>query len=520
MAQPNRQIEKRNRRLVGRNQWGSILLLCFGVVFCYFIFPSSQALQQGAYSEHMWRQADAHALTYNYYTDSSSFFRPRVFDLGSAIEARAIQEFPLLYYLAAKWDQFQGVYRPSTVNIFHFCFLCIGFIAFGLGTIILTANRNVSLFLYPILLMGIWSSGILQYFGLNNFPDIPSTSFTLLGLLFFLAFKKEGRNSYLWFSVLFFLLAGLLKISFLLYPITFFSLHIIWPTDSAHRHKLSIALITLLVINGLWIGYIKYYNNLYQSTIFLTQIMPIWTEDSDQIKWVLNRLYGEYLDLFLMGPWKYIFGSLFLINLFFLPLREKLIQLGLLIGIVCFYLLFFAQLSVHSYYLILLTPLVIITAYFFVDHILPILSLPKSLSGILFLGGVLVLILQIQSTNSYLEENYKPNNKHHTYLDIPPEYLDEKLMSTTFLNLGIEADDKIISCSDWSFNITLNTCKRYGWTLSWKEFSPKTIDSLYQKGDAKYLIYWGEHEDLAKENHMPQKIKSFNSGTVIYALQD
>jgi len=519
MEQSNRQTSKRNRRLKTGLQISFLVLFIGAIGVCYFYIPSSKALGKGAFSEHMWRQADVHAMTYNFFTDSAGFFSPRVFDLGSAKEARAAQEFPLLYYLSAKWDQIRTQYSSSTVNWFHFLFLLFAFVLFYIKSSLRFIKDNVGhLILFSIVYLSIWTGGLWQYYGMNNFPDIAALAATLIGISFFINFRNRPSKSALLWGTLFFLLAGLFKISFLIYPVALWLPYITIPRKDTSKRKSIAALLTICLPALFWVVYIKLYNAHYDSTVFLSSIMPLWEKDSGQISFIWDRLSKEFLPLLTHWSWLITFAFMFFLNLFYLPLRQKWTQLIALLGIILFYLLFYAQLAVHAYYLILLYPLMVLIGYNFTHT-----TLIKWGNQTVFQISLTILfsfffILQLRSTKQYLQSNYDEQNIHHTYLEIPPEFLDEELMSNKLEKLSISADSRIISTSDWSFNISLNTCKRYGWTLSWKEFSePKVID-LHKKG-ANYLIYWGKHEPLEKQQWKLEVMDRFDSGTSIYRLE-
>lgn len=520
MEQPDRQVEKRNRRLITTPQALSLgfLLVIIGVLF--FTFSSTTALHKGPYSEHMWRQSDGHATTYNLYLDSSTFLQPRTLDLDMGIEARGGLEFQMMYYLSAQWDQFRGHYSSATSNWFHYLFLLLAFILF-MARMIWTASfpYRYHILIIPLLGLGVWTSGLWQYYGMNNFPDVAAIASALIGFILFEKSITSNQKLYWLGSILFFLLSCLFKVTFLIYPLSLFGAHFLFPGHQKWRGRYLIASTVIIAIVYGWIRWMKSYNATYESNGFLTSFLPYNSVDAGQKQWIWDRLTDEYFPLMLQWEWTTLFCILFLINIVCNPFREKLVQVAMLLGLLIYFFLFYAQFSVHSYYLVILYPFVLINLYHFVQFHLN--HWPREKISQVILTGLVVLLLyqQAGNTQSYLRSNYNPQNAHHSYLDIPPEFLDEDRLVSIFDELEIPQNAKIISIADVSTNVSLHTCKRYGWSLTKEEFRPERIEKLIRSG-ATYLVYWGPHEPLFYQDKPLSSLYKFETGTTIYSLQD
>lgn len=520
MEQPDRQVEKRDRRLIAAPRALSLVFLLILIGVLYFTFSSTDALLKGPYSEHMWRQSDGHATTYNLYIDSSTFFQPRTLDLDMGIEARGGLEFQLMYYVSAKWDQLRGHYSSSTANWFHYLFLLLAFILF-MAHMIWTASfpYRVHILIIPFLGLGVWTSGLWQYYGMNNFPDVAAIASALIGFVLFERSITSDQKLYWLGSILFFLLSCLFKVTFLIYPLSLFGAHFLFPGHQRWRGRYLIASAFIVSIVYAWIRWMKSYNARFESNGFLTSFLPYSSVDADQKQWIWDRLTLEYFPMMLQWEWMTLFGILFLINMVFNPFREKLVQVAMLLGLLIYFFLFYAQFSVHSYYLMILYPFILINVYHFVQHHLD--HWPQEKISQVIMTALLGLLIYQQAghTQSYLRSNYNPQNAHHSYLNIPPEFLDEDNLQEVFKELDIPQNAKIISIPDVSTNVSLHTCKRYGWSLTKEAFDSKHLEELIRSG-ATHLVYWGPHEPLLYEEKPLDGLYTFETGTTIYSLQD
>jgi hypothetical protein len=442
-------------------------------------------------SIHQWRQCDCLSISLNYQQDNNAFFQPSIHNLGRDGTGKTVSEFPLVYWVVGQmWDLFGQ--HEFILRLLVLCFYFFGlFVLFKLFEMTLH-DSLVGLFVSLLL----FSSPTLVYYANNFLMNIPALSLALIGLFFFFRFYNTGKNKYFILMVICYAIAGLLKIPSLLgyFAILFLFLIELFGAKLKPERKIftrpvtqGILLLSVVVMQLAWYWYAHSYNSLHNAGVFLVGILPIWKMSPEDIQVTLMTM-NEHL------RWSYfrietafvIFSMLLFLVVFYRKTRKVIfwLALSLAFGVLLFCLLFFGALKDHDYYVInlfIIVPVVLLGFFVLLkDHV------PVLFNSIIFkIILVVFLIHNVDFARRRIEGRYHPDgwqNSHYTrvtshFREIRP-FLD---------SIGITSDDKVLSLSDNSINITLYLMNQKGWTNYGIESDSVKIREKVNLG-AKYIL--------------------------------
>ncbi len=495
----------------------TFLLLSFSFVYNYqdILFKSPQSV-------HLWRQCDCLSITLNYYQDNNPFFEPSIHNLGSDGTGKTVSDFPLIYYSVAQlWKVFgfhEFIYR-LVVLLFFFSGLFALFKIFEnvLKDSVLAITGSLFLFTSPTLV----------YYANNFLMDIPAFSLAVIGLYYFFRFSRSSSNKHLYLFAIFYALAGLLKISSLLSFIAIAGIFVLelfkvkfYPDRKIFQNPLkqALILISVVIIQVVWYLYAVNYNLKYNGGIFLIGTLPFWDLNSDQIRATLNAINQHLTWDYFRRETNFIFALMFVSVLIFFKKADKLflyLTVSISIGLLLFSLLFFQALKDHDYYtinLFVLAPIVILSCFLLLKH-----RFSAIYTSVLFRIILIAFLVhnidfarrRIESrygSKGWQNENYIENI--HSFENISP-YLR---------SIGIKKDDRVISLSDNSINISLYFMNQKGWTNYGIVGDGEKITDKIKLG-AKYLFIYNKkvYEDQYVKPFIKNKIGEFNN-IDIYAL--
>lgn len=159
---------------------------------------------------HVWRQTQTQTVIYNFNFSDNSIFHPQRFDLSKG-STELLYEFPLYQWLIAQVNQVIGYSvlhsRLITFNIF---------ILFLIGFYRLLKNF-VSSELALITNSLLCFSPLLYYYCVNPLPDIMALAIATWSLLVFFLFLKSPKLIFFVGFALLIVLAGLVKLPYLLF---------------------------------------------------------------------------------------------------------------------------------------------------------------------------------------------------------------------------------------------------------------------------------------------------------------
>ncbi len=481
-------------------------------------------------SIHLWRQTDCLSIALNYYEHGMHFFSPEIHNqlADGGNSGFSAGEFPILYYFVALiWKIFgysELTYR-LIVAIISFC----GFFALykTLEGLLKDSFWGITISLL------IFTSPILAYYSINFLTNIPALSFSLIGWFFFYKFYTFKKHTYLYISMLFFMLAALLKIP---EAVNFMLVCFIYFTDVFTKkiknkgvvvfEKPLINLIPFLMfLVGVlsWYLYAKHYNDVHEGKYTFNDIWPIWRMTHQQIKNVYD--FVTKIMMYQLFHNSFLYLCIALIScmiLIFNKINKLYFSLMVLffIGSCIYLILWFNALDAHDYYLIniLIWPaFVLLTFVNFIKQNYNFLFVSKKIK-ILF-SLLLILNVAYCSTNMKMRYWLGNNNTQFFATDFEKGYwwftnnnyitYKEALCNIEpySRSLNILSTDKVICMPDPSINISLYLIKQPGFTDYGNAnlIGEQRINYAKQHG-AKYL-YIIDNELLKQEYLKPYTTK-------------
>lgn len=324
---------------------------------------------------HFIRQTDGMAFMMGYWQFDVPFVEPRVYNLLGK-EGQAAAEFPLFYFLSAK---IAGATGPQawTLRIWYLLAALAGWF----GTFRLSKGLGLSTS-WSLGVAFIGLSGLVYvYYIFGMVPDLLALGLSMIAWVFVLNAWKKERFAPLIGAGIFFSLAALLKITFLIHPfaltlgfLLFFPSNDYIGLKSKRQWSLRFILLSLmpLLLAAVWVSYVRQYNQASGNWYFLSQATPIWKMSGEQIaatwNYMLDYWWGSY---FHPNVW-FIWLLVFAFNVYTyrkVPGFWNRLHWVFLAGCLSYLLLFFRQFQDHDYYFILCYSYFIFMFLGFVIHL-------------------------------------------------------------------------------------------------------------------------------------------------------
>ncbi len=505
-----------------------ILLFTISLLYNY-----PQILKHRPYSIHQWRQADCLSLTLNYYKEGRNFFEPAIHWVGNGKDGKTISEFPIIYYTVAKlWKLFgyhEYIFRLVNILIVFSGLFCLYRLIFDILSDLFW-SITITLFLF--------TSPILVYYTNNFTADAPAFGLALIGCYFIWNGYKKQNKFWYYSSFLFFLLAGLIKISSLLSFIAILCIHIFkvlyYKKEKWWFYKWYNILPYFIVLGiiAAWYKYAVYYNEKNLGGIFLTGIFPIWDLDATAIKnnWLSLRkdLMPAYFNKVALTV-NFIF---FVILHFFYKNTNRLLFFMMdlvFLGMVAYCILFYQAFTVHDYYLtnlLIFLPLPVVTMLEMLKRNNVKLFQLKFLKFIA-ISALLILIyetsvinrLKYSATDDMVKNNIAVGKMDMDYWSwYHWDYKNHLKAYETIIpylrKIGLKRTDRVLCLPDASINISLYLMDQKGFTAyGYSNLSLDQRMKLYKKNGVQYLItdtlYFNENQYLKPYIH--SKIGSYDN---------
>lgn len=505
-------------------KFNSVFIRISGLIFIVlllvlaYIYDFDRVLFLGPQSVHMWRQSDCLSFALNYSMENRGFFEPAINFVGFSGNGQTISDFPLLYYIVGNIWQFTGQHE----FVFRGLVLLLYFI--GLFFLYRIFVRLFKDRLWAILIpLMMFSSPVLSYYSSNFLMEIPSLSLVFIGWYFFLRFYQTGQNKWLWITMLFFTVAGLLKISAMLSYFAILGLFIFeWAGVFLFRKDRSVfpeprkAILPFLMVIATiaaWLVFVSKYNSLNNSGFFLVGILPIWEMNMGEIKIKLNEIMDHWIFHNFPGYFQLLI-VLFWIFMALFPKKNNRVfyylNIVLAIGVVTYLLLFFQVVAGHDYYWINLYILLLMTTGSFVYFLKMNFKHAYKWGKLVF---IILLVLNVIYTQKKLNVRY-----HEYYMDYYNLYMkDFSALKKINRDFGIERDDLVISIPDVTINASLYLMDQKGWsTYGGASCENEEFFRKYIALGAKYLVVSDSTLLKAKylEPFIKHKIIEYKSITV------
>jgi len=478
-------------RLIIKNTIGWCILT-IGVFIIVWVFQFSKIKELPFGSYHAWRQADCISVTQQLHEKNATIFYPKTHYLKNDGTGIAAGEFPLVNALVAFVNQFTKnnlvAYR-IIIAIFYVIAIVFMYLLF-----LKVSGDGITSSITALLIS---SGSVLAYYSINFLPDVPAFALTVVGMYCVIETKLLTNPISFTIGILFFTLAGLIKISTTIIPATFFVIIILEKLmagkDHYFKYKVSSIIISGIIV-ALWYRHAYVLDHSHAPFVFLTETRSYWQTYFAEKPIIWKEIRETWLpQVFLPIVWVWIIvGALISIVK---AVKTKLAWVGgVVVSIVLcgvFILLMFRQFMLHDYLWIGLLPVVVLMNIFIVYVIGQLKNKIARLTARISI--IFLLILQVFNTQLILQNRYFG-------LDANLAYNQHLLSITPLLREnGIKKEDKVISIPDASPNISLVAMDQQGWT-NYREtgVSEEFIEEKINSG-AQYLIF-SNTSDLKAES--------------------
>lgn len=466
-----------------------ILLFVLSIIYEY---PS--LLVKRPQSAHHWRQSDCASLALNYYQHGMHFFQPQTHNLTSDNGKTgyvAPSEVPVGYYFIAILYKIFGyhdyIYRIVNTLIF----------LTGLFFLFKTLSLLVKGFFWPAFMaLLFFTSPVLVYYGNNFLTDSSALALSLIAWHFFVKFYLTGKDQPYYTAMLFFLLAGMYKITALISLVAIACIFLLELTGATKfkpegklftkpwRHSIPILLIAVIV--GGWAMYARYYNNLHGTFYFSTGTFPLWSLNSCEVGKVWENVRVIWLNQYFHYSVLYLMLLVLITNLALARKNNRFllsITLLLFLGTIIYVILWFSTFKDHDYYTINLYILLIVNMVCFCW------LMNRHFPRVFHAWYIKILFLLFFSWNT-IYANQQMRMRYYGWFTEYPEYKDYHTITPYLRSIGIRQSDTVICLPDNS-HVTLYLMNQRGWTtcLGYNRDSISILSSV--KRGARYLIVNG-----------------------------
>lgn len=462
------------------------------LVGLFFFYDYDDSSFKRPQSVHYWRQADCASLTLNYYQNGMNFFQPVTHNLTSdnfTTGYTSTSEMPLLYYSVALLYHVFG-YHEFVYRLFNLLIFFTGLFYLYKLFYNLIKHQFWAMCL-PLLL---FSSPVLAYYANNFLSNSAALGIVFIGWYHFMEYYKSKKAVSFKKAMIFFAIAGLLKITALLSLGAIIGIYLfekLFPDNRNNIFSKGVAQLSafalVLGIIGAWTAYASYYNDLHVTSYFSTTIFPVWRMSGDQIfdvvDHVMNQWFGQYFNVLLWGFLLLCFLAIILlqkgVNKTFLRLTFILV-----LGSWAYIALQFATFQDHDYYtlnLFIIPVFILITIIDLINTHFP--KILKSKIVLVLMFSFTLFNLNYAATQLDLRYYGWRNNDgiKNDLEDITP-YLR---------TIGIKRTDKVISIPDES-HLSLYLMNQPGWT--------EYAERFFNQREAVYLNHDNEGMDKSIAN--------------------
>ena len=454
-------------------------------------------------SIHVWRQTQTQSGINNFYEEDMNIFNPKRNARGDT-DGIFRMEFPLMQWTTACLYKIFGNHLIIS-RIFMFIV--------GIFSVIGTFKLIKNLFNNELIaIIGAWAfnfSPSFYYYTINPLPDNLALCCAIWGLAFFFAwYKQNSTTKNLIFSGIFFSIAALCKLPFIIYyivPLTYFTILII-KKQFYKKHIINmLCLFSFALLPCLWYGFVI-------SGWTGNPIVAGMAGNEKPILLILD--YYRYILISTLPELLLNYGStlFFLIAFFFLIKNKKYKNIKFILllslSIVCIaYYLFEANAIAytHDYYLFPFYPLLfILVAYGAYNLFISKHKILKYLTIAVLILLPLLCFIRMQSRWN-LER---------------PEFNKDLLIYKEELRNAVQKNDLVIAGNDISGFIFLYYIDKKGWCFDSDNLTPENIREMINKG-AKYLYTDSERIQADIENSENMEKKILDKGTIrVYQLKN
>lgn len=498
-----------------KNSKISYVVLFAIMVVPFFYYDYFSLLTAPPIGTHIWRQTDSASFAWCFWKNGMNFFQPQILNRSFG-NGFAVSEFPILQYIIALLYAVFGFHWWISKLVYVVVYFS------GLAAIFHSTKYFIKdLFWAYILSLLFFTAPAMVFYGNSCVPDVAALSFSFIGFSFFLSYQETNKKYFLWLGTIFFCLAGLMKITYLLLFISsMIVLMFLFFKDKNEfyflfkRYLFSIVLI--IAINLVWNLWAAHYNEINDNKYFLNKLNPIWYDDENKA-YIFTRTYKEWALHLFASPTNY----LFLFSILLVPIGffrgNKFLALNtffLILGTIVYYLLWYLQFLVHDYYTILFYAMYLFS-FLNMLAIVDKIKLKNYIYIPLKIACVILLMVNMFHVKSDLEVRYKdaylyPTNKFLLYKDLAP-YLK---------SIGIKDGDYVCATTDGSPQTILCALQQPGFTAYLiGKYTPETLAECKSKGAKFFFIMdTNEYKELIEQLNTTNKPIGHYKEALIYKL--
>ncbi len=498
--------------------WIQYVLFLIILIGLFFFLGMWEIFFSGPQGIHFIRQTDSLSFASQYFNCGYHFFEPKLFNLNN-IEGKAACEFPITYYFTALLYAIFGK-NVLILKLLHFIILSTGvFFIFRLSYLLI-----LDYFYAIAICLFLFTSTVFNYYSFNYLPDAPALGFTFLGWFFISEYLNDKKKKTLVASFVFFTLGSLIKVTYLINPLTILILALftvfskrdaIIPRTIAKKILFWGALGLSIVL--LWNIYILYYNSIHDSNYFYTKPLPIWNLSKDRITevwdYMRNHWHAKY---FAYSSFQFLYIILLFQIIFIKKSNYKLSLLALILflGSLSYFILFYSQFKDHDYYFLAFFPLAIFV----------IINGLKTLQNISKNKYLHVAIKLILSVIIIVGINYSRMKLHSRYENTDDDF--SKISQLIHENkeaiekLNFPQQSKFIIAPDPCPNGGLFFLDRMGWNIGKKEDITVGKIDYYRDLGADYLLLVSDDSEFLSIDEISSELTFKGKGIEIHKLKN
>jgi hypothetical protein len=460
-----------------------IIAVCGCYYYSYILFSPPQSI-------HRWRQTDSASITLNLYQHGMKFFHTEVHSLTSDGDTTgyAVAEAPLLYYLVALLYQLFGphdyIYRFVNMIIF----------LIGLGALFQISRHFLKDFVIaafvPFL---VFVSPVAAYYGNSFLTDSTALALVFTGWWQYIRNLKYRHYRIFLYSIILFSLAGLLKATMTLNLVALTGLAVLWHIKWLQKDENKLfpkpfaayfpVFLGLIIIVS-WYLYAIRYNQLHQSSVFLTGITPWWKIAPEERQVITRHIITTNLtQYYSSGIWYFLIACTLLVIFFFkhIPRYITILTLLLLGGGIIYVNLYYTQFQWHDYYFMLLfspVAFLVLSALMIVRN-----KFPGFHHSWMFKTVLVVFLLA-----NVLHSREEMKLRYFGWKREPPVFIDLFTIRPYLRSIGMKPSDRIISMPDYTNCYTLYMMNQPGNILGDINQGTKDRIRYFISKGARYLV--------------------------------
>lgn len=434
------------------------LLVIFLLLLSYLFYNSTITFLPSFI--HAWTQSERYAISLQFLQNGFDLFHPATYNLQT-VDGITRVDFPINEYFVALLMKFFGTTSPVIFRLYMLALSITGLTFLYRFAKRVTASEIKSW----LIVLFVFLSPVYVYYQAGFIPCVPAISFIFIAYYFFYEYKLTEKRKYFYWSVLFFLLAALIRVPFF---ILLFAILIQQLISYAQKKKVNIyeaiGLLTAFIVFIVYYRYNIHLGRMY-GNMFLDTFLP--ARNLEEFKEIMDKIYHIW-SLQYFTIWHYVLLFVSIAFAFYgivigtkMHSQHKAFWFNLLIigiGTLLYFLLMMRQFYDHDYYFldslfIPFTLLFVLTIHYI------------SIEGII--GKIIISLFLLSVFFMFRDAN---KNQEERYITEPWDRVEitrkNFMGSDKFLDsICIPKTAKMLVIDSYSTNIPLILMNRKGYTV-------------------------------------------------------